>query len=378
MISYKKPKEHTTYFIIAGEPSGDLHGARLIAAMKKLSPEIRFVGHGGDKMQKEGLEILYHIDQLSVMGFSEIIKHLPFFIKALITTIENIATTNPVRIILIDYPGFNLLLAKKCSHLSIPISYFVLPQLWAWREKRIKIFQRHIDQSLCIFPFEQSWFEKRGVYTNYVGHPFTETPAPKLSKSEFYQKHGINEKKKILILIPGSRQQEVDKMLPVYYNSAIKIQESTDIEIMVAKAPGVSLPQTAGCYVEEKDIYGAMAHSTVAITTSGTAALECAVLDTPQVVCYKLSRLSGLIAKHMNRAAFISMPNIIAEKQLVNEFVQNEVNVNNITKTIIPLLTDTTERKRMLQGFEQIRRSLGLPGAYDRAAEAIISRGKNG
>ena len=167
-------------------------------------------------------------------------------------------------------------------------------------------------------------------------------------------------------------------MWSVYYNSAIKIQESTGIEIMVAKASGVKLPQTEGCYVEEKDIYGAMAYSTAAITTSGTASLECAVLDTPQVVCYKLSRISGLIAKHMNRAPFISMPNLIAEKKLVNEFVQNEVSVNNITKAIIPLLTDTTERKRMLQGFELIRRSLGIPGVYDRAAEAIISRGKNG
>ena len=370
MQSQNKPK---TYFIVAGEPSGDLHGAKLITAMKKRTPDIRFVGHGGDKMCKEGLEMLYHIDQLSIMGFSEVINHLPFFIKALRVTKKNIISIKPDRIILIDYPGFNLRLAKKCSHLSIPISYFILPQLWAWKENRIKFFQKHIEQSLCIFPFEQSWFEKRGVFANYVGHPFAETPTPKLSKTAFYQKHGIGEEKKILVLIPGSRQQEVDKMWPVYYRAAIKIQEANNIEIVVAKGDGVTLPNADGCHIEEKDTYGAMLYATAAITTSGTASLECAVLDTPQVVCYKMSKASGLIAKLMNRSPFISMPNLIAEKQVVSEFVQNEANPTNIIKAIIPLLSDTSERKNMLQDFEQIRRSLGMPGVYERAANAIIA-----
>ena len=372
MQSYNKSTRPKEYFIVAGEPSGDLHGAKLIAAIKKLTPEASFVGLGGDKMKKEGLEILYHTDQLSKMGFSEIIKHVPFFLKVLKITTQNIISRKPDKIILIDYPGFNLRLAKKCSSLSIPISYFILPQLWAWKESRIRFFQKYIDQSLCIFPFEQDWFEKRGVSTNYVGHPFTESPPPQLSKTAFYQKHGISKGKKLLTLIPGSRQQEVDKMWPVYYKSAIKIQEYNNIEIVVAKGGGVVLPKVPGFHIEEKDIYGAMAYATAAITTSGTASLECAVLDTPQVVCYKLSWVSGLIAKRMNRAPFISMPNLIAEKQVVSEYLQNEANPNNIIKTIVPLLSDTPERKAMLQGFEQIRRSLGLPGAYERAAKSII------
>ena len=372
MKSYSEQTKQKTYFIVAGEPSGDLHGAKLIAAIKKLNPEACFVGLGGDKMKKEGLETLYHTDQLSVMGFSEIVKHLPFLIKALGVTTKNIVSIKPDKIILIDYPGFNLRLAKKCSRLSIPISYFILPQLWAWKENRIRFFQKYIDQSLCIFPFEQSWFEKRGVSTNYVGHPFTEDLHPKLSKTAFYQKHGISKEKKILTLIPGSRQQEIDKMWPVYYKTAIKIQESNDIEIVVAKSGGVTLPNTQGCHIEENDTYGAMTHATAAITTSGTASLECAVLDTPQVVCYKLSCVSGTIARLMNHAPFISMPNLIAEKEVVNEYLQNEVNPNNIIKAIVPLLSDTLERKNMLQDFEQIRRSLGLPGVYERAAKAII------
>ena len=137
---------------------------------------------------------------------------------------------------------------------SIPVSYFILPQLWAWKENRIKVFHKSIDQSLCIFPFEQSWFEKRGVFANYVGHPFTEIPSPRISKPAFYQKHGISEKKKILTLIPGSRQQEIDKMWTIYYNAAIKIQESYDIEIVVAKSSGITLPKTDGFRIEKKDI----------------------------------------------------------------------------------------------------------------------------
>ncbi len=345
-----KQTKQKTYFVVAGEPSGDLHGAKLIAAIKKLTPDASFVGLGGDKMKKEGLEILYHINQLSVMGFSEIIKHLPFYLKVLKVTIENIISRKPDKIILIDYPGFNLRLAKKCSHLSIPISYFILPQLWAWKESRIKFFQKYIDQSLC------------------------EDLQPKLSKTDFYKKHGISKEKNFLTLIPGSRQQEVDKMWPVYYRSAIKIQERNDIEIVVARGGGVVLPGAPGCHIEENDTYAAMTYATAAITTSGTASLECAVLDTPQVVCYKLSWASGLIAKLMNRAPFISMPNLIAEKQVVREYLQNEVNPTNITKAIDPLLSDTPERKKMLQDFEQIRRSLGMPGAYDRAAKFIIVR----
>ena len=154
--------------------------------LQRLAPNISFIGHGGDKMIDQGLKVIQHIDKMSVMGFSEIIKHLPFLFSVMGETLNQLEEIKPNRIILIDYPGFNLRLAKNCSGLSIPITYFILPQLWAWKEKRIKTFQRYIDQSLSIFPFEQNWFEKRDVPTNYVGHPFTENIGPSLTKTEFY------------------------------------------------------------------------------------------------------------------------------------------------------------------------------------------------
>ena len=163
-----------TFFIVAGEASGDMHGGKLIDEIKKRHPNSRFIGHGGDRMVESGLEIMEHVDKLAVLGFSEVIKHLPFLINVMGESLGKLREVRPDRIILIDYPGFNLRLAKNCNGLRIPITYFILPQLWAWKQKRISFFHQYIDQALSIFPFEEDWFEKRGVPTNYVGHPFTE------------------------------------------------------------------------------------------------------------------------------------------------------------------------------------------------------------
>jgi len=367
-----------TFFIIAGEASGDLHGAKLMQELQRLAPNISFIGHGGDKMIDQGLKVIQHIDKMSVMGFSEIIKHLPFLFSVMGETLNQLEEIKPNRIILIDYPGFNLRLAKNCSGLSIPITYFILPQLWAWKEKRIKTFQRYIDQSLSIFPFEQNWFEKRDVPTNYVGHPFTENIGPSLTKTEFYTKHKIDENKNVVTLLPGSRQQEVDQLWPIFYKSAMEIKEKQDVDIVVGKFSGITLPEQKDFLIENDDIYAAISYAKAAITASGTASLECAVLDTPEVVCYKLSYISGLILKQLNKTPFISMVNLIANRKIVTEFVQSGVKVKNIVSEITPLLSNTKQRKDMLLGFDEVRRSLGLPGVYKRAAESIMKKTNSG
>ena len=367
-----------TFFIIAGEASGDLHGAKLMQELQRLAPNISFIGHGGDKMIDQGLKVIQHIDKMSVMGFSEIIKHLPFLFSVMGETLNQLEEIKPNRIILIDYPGFNLRLAKNCSGLSIPITYFILPQLWAWKEKRIKTFQRYIDQSLSIFPFEQNWFEKRDVPTNYVGHPFTENIGPSLTKTEFYTKHKIDENRNVVTLLPGSRQQEVDQLWPVFYKSAMEIKEKQDVDIVVGKFSGITLPEQKDVLIENDDIYAAISYAKAAITASGTASLECAVLDTPEVVCYKLSYISGLILKQLNKTPFISMVNLIANRKIVTEFVQSGVKVKNIVSEITPLLSNTKQRKDMLLGFDEVRRSLGLPGVYKRAAESIMKKTNSG
>lgn len=363
------------FFIVAGEQSGDLHGSKLIQAIKKQEPSAVFMGHGGDRMVSSGLEIMHHVNKLSIMGFTEVIKHLPYMINVMGESLEKIKETRPDRVILVDYPGFNLRLAKNCRPHLVPISYFILPQLWAWKENRIQYFHNYIDQSLSIFPFEQEWFESRNVPTNYVGHPFSEGLEPKLTKDEFYRKHKLENEDILLALIPGSRQQEIDKHLHLYYSAAQKIKaEVQRLKIIVTKASGVSLSILDDVLVEDEDIYGAMKYSKAAITTSGTASLECAMLDTPEVVCYKLSTLSYAITSLMNKSPFISMVNLIANREIVPEMVQRKASINNIVENILPLLSDTEKRKTMLSGMSQVRRSIGMPGVYERAAQAILSR----
>ena len=363
------------FFIVAGEQSGDLHGSKLIDSIKKQYPKSSFVGHGGDRMVSSGLEIMHHVNDLAIMGFTEVIKHLPFMINVMGESLEKIKDIHPDRIILIDYPGFNLRLAKNCRPHGIPVSYFVMPQLWAWKEKRKKYFHEYVDQSLSIFPFEQEWFEKRNIPTNYVGHPFSEGLKPKMSKKDFYLKHNLNEKDTLLAIVPGSRQQEVDRHLSLYLKCANQIEETIkNLRVIVTKADNVFIDVPSNVLVEDDDIYGAMQYSKAAITTSGTASLECAILDTPEVVCYKLSSMSYLISSLLNKAPFISMVNLIGNRLVVPEFLQYKANQSAIVDSILPLLKETAERKKMLDGMSQVRRSLGIPGVYDRAADAILSR----
>ena len=369
-----------TFFIVAGEASGDLHGANLIRAIKKVEPSSHFVGHGGDGMVAEGLDKMYHSDQLAIMGFSEVIKHLPFMLNVMGESLGRLRELRPDRIILIDYPGFNLRLAKNCQGLNIPITYFILPQLWAWKENRIKSFHKYIDQSLCIFPFEQDWFESRGVATNYVGHPFSEIEQPKAGKAQFLNKHNLKESDKILTLLPGSRQQEIDRHWPVFVETVAALRrDMPELKVIVGKAGGVTIPESKlEMLVEKEETRAAIAFGTVALTASGTATLECAVLDTPEVVCYKLSSLSGLIAKRLNKSPFIAMVNLIAGREIVPEFLQKNVTVNNLVGAIKPLLEHSHKRRAMLNGFEEVRRLLGLPGVYSRAADFILKRTNSG
>ena len=377
MINKSSP---ITFFIVAGEASGDVHGAALMTAIKKVQPECRFVGHGGDRMTQEGLERMYHTDELGIMGFSEVIKHLPFMFTAMKRTLDRLKELKPNRIILIDYPGFNLRLAKKVAALKAPITYFVLPQLWAWKEKRIKVFQKYIDQSLSIFPFEKNWFETRSVLTSFVGHPFSDIVGPETNKAQFLSKHGLSKSDDVLILLPGSRQQEIDRLWPIYCRTIDMLRlEIPELKIIVGKASGVIIPKVIkGLLYEEQDVRAAMAYGTVALTASGTATLECAVLDTPEVVCYKLSILSGQIAKRINRSPFISMANLIVGRKIVPEFLQEEATPENLSAALLSLLKNRNERRKIRDGYEEVRRLLGLPGAYDRAAKLVLKRTLHG
>ncbi|MBT3216782.1 MAG: lipid-A-disaccharide synthase [Candidatus Marinimicrobia bacterium] len=365
-----------TYFLVVGEASGDLHGSNLIREIKRQYPNAEFVGHGGDRMAKEGMKILEHVDNLAIMGFTEVVKHLPYFTKVMSETVDKIKEINPNRIILIDYPGFNLRLAKNVQGLKTPITYFIMPQMWAWKESRVKILKKYIDQSLCIFPFEQDWFEDRGVPAFFVGHPFVDDSMSNINSAKFYSKHSLTKQDPILTLLPGSRQQEIENHLPIFLETYQMLKkELPSLQCILGKAPGVTIYNLPpGVRVESEHPPSAIQFGTAAVAASGTVTLECAVLDTPVVVSYKLSTLSYQFIKRLSKVPFVSIVNLIANRQIVPEFLQSKMTAKNLTKAILPLLSKTQERKTMIINYEEVRRTLGLPGVYQRAADAILSK----
>ena len=370
--------EPLKFFLVAGEPSGDLHGGKLIRAMQNIHPNSTFMGHGGNAMKDAGMQILEHTDDLAIMGFVEVIKHLPRMMKIMGKTIDTITRTKPDRVILIDYPGFNLRLGKNIQHLGIPITYFILPQVWAWKEKRVETMKAVLDQALSIFPFEQDWFETRGLPTNYVGHPFAEQEHVDETSKDFYQRHDLTIEHPVLVLLPGSRQQEVDRHWPIFLKTVERLkQDNPNLQVMVGKAANVSFTPIPNTFKIEDNARKAMVAGTAALVSSGTATLECAVEDTPMVVCYKLSGVSWWIANTMASVKYASMVNLIADEIIVPEFLQQDMTASNLVAAVLPLLDHKNNlRKKMLTGFEKVRRTLGMPGVYDRAAESILSKTK--
>ena len=369
----KKPLK---IFIVAGEESGDLHGSKLVHAINKHTTSIQFTGHGGDRMANENVHIIEHINDLAIIGFVEVIKHLPYMFKVMGSTVNWLRENSPDRLILIDYPGFNLRLAREAVQLGIPVTYFILPQVWAWKEGRVSILRDSVDQCLSIIPFEQEWFENKNVKTNFVGHPFIELEPPKQTINQFLSRHNLNYESPILTLLPGSRQQEINQHWPIYIKTVKMIKSIiSNIQVIVGKAPGVNLP-TSPDYIkiEENDPRLTMYYGDAALVASGTATLEAAVLDIPMVVSYRFSLPTWIFAKKMATVSYASMVNLIANEVIVPEFIQSDMTSENLTKAVIPLLNKTPERKKMLIGYEKVRRTLGMPGVYDRAAKAIINR----
>jgi len=363
-------------FIISGEESGDIHGAKLVQEIKKLNPLINFIGHGGDKMNAAGVDIIEHVSNLSFVGFTEVLRHLPYIRKVMNNTIRQIKITKPSRIILIDYPGFNLNLAKKIQGLKIPITYFILPQVWAWKENRAYKIKKFTDQALSIVPFEKDWFNKRGIAIDFVGHPFVDIEKPKVRKKDFFLKHSLLSDRPLLTLLPGSRQQEIDRHWPILLKVVNKLHSIfPDLQFILGKAPNViisGIPKYVT--IEENNVRLAMTYGDAGFIASGTATLEAAVLGLPAVVCYKTSDITYWIGKRLAKIKYLSLINLIAKRQIVPELLQEKMTPEALIKAIIPLLSDTPERKKMIDGYKLLAKGLGNPGVYSRSAKLIAEK----
>ena len=365
-----------TYLIIAGEQSADNHGTSLMKAMQTHTPEIEFRGIGGKKMIDAGLNSIEDIDKLAVMGFVEVIRHLVFFRKLTERVLYEIEKEKPNQIILIDYPGFNLRLAKKIKNkFDIPITYYVSPQLWAWKEKRINIIKKHIDQMLVIFPFEEQWYKDRGVEATFVGHPIFDKWTPS-TKEELCGLLNLNHEKKILVLYPGSRLQEVKKHLPILVQAAKKMKdEIPSLQVILGAAPQIDWTQwnlPDWIQVELKYPQKALECGDLAFVASGTSTVEATVFGTPMIVTYKMATLSWWLSKILVNVPFAGMVNILAEKEIMPELLQENATVEKLSSIALSILKNPDTLQKMKKDLNLIQNKLNGEGASKRAAIKIL------
>lgn len=356
-------------FIIAGEDSGDLHGAKLIASIKKINPTARFFGIGGNRMQKEGLRLSEHIKNLNVIGIFEVIKHYARIKKIFNNTLAEIKKIQPDKVILIDYPGFNLRLAKKLKPLDIDVTYFILPQVWAWKESRVKILKDCCNKLISIIPFEKTWFMKKGVRIHYSGHPLAELSNHNFDRQRFCKKNGIPEQNKIIVLMPGSRSIEIKRHWHIFEDTLIDLnKKNNNFSFLLLEGENVSINTDEDLIKINENQYEAIGVADAAIVCSGTATLETAMLRCPMIVCYKLSSLTWFFAQIMSKVKYLSLTNLIAEEKVVEEFLQTDMTSQNLSSGIISLLK-TENRSIIVKKYNMLINKLrNEKNPYDSAA----------
>ena len=346
-------------------------------SIQKLNPDAKFTGIGGKKMISAGLKSLEKIDNLSIMGFVEVIKHLAFFRKLTNRVLDEISFVQPIQIILIDYPGFNLRLAKKInSRFNISITYYISPQLWAWKEKRIEIIRKCVDQMLVIFPFEENWYKERGIQTKFVGHPIFDEWSP-TSKHDLCILLRLNPDKPILTLFPGSRKQEINRHLPLFLKVVENLRaKNLQIQFILGLADELNLADFSipdWIQIEKDDPQKALECADVALTASGSATLEAAIYGTPMIIIYKMAALSWWISKLLVKTEYAGMVNILAGKEIMPEYLQNQATVESITNKAFNMISDSDVQEKMKSKLLNVKKTLQGSGASQMAAKYILS-----
>ena len=364
--------------IIAGEASGDLHGSGVVRELKRLSPTVDVFGVGGDKMKREGMDLIYHINELGFMGFIEVLQHLPF-IKTMEHTLEQIVKfKKPDVLVLIDYPGFNLRFARIARRYNVKIVYYISPQVWAWHRSRVKKIHSLVDKMLVIFPFEVDFYHTEGIDAEFVGHPLLEVLESRLNRKNFCKRFSLEELRPIIALFPGSRKQEIDYIFPEMLSAARMLSVQNNAEIVVGIAPTLeeeyfgTLYNVQGIHFIKGFTYEVMANADFAFVTSGTATLETACFGTPMFVVYKTSWFTYLIGRALVRIHSIGLVNIAAGKIIVPEFVQQRATAKKMAKSAIKLLNDKKRLADMKAELSKVKALLGTAGASHRVAERIL------
>lgn len=368
------------YYIIAGEASGDLHGSNLIKELVKLDEAADIKCWGGEKMEAAGAKLIKHYSELAFMGFVEVIKNLGIIFRNLAFCKKDIAAYKPDILVLIDYPGFNLRIAEWAKRNGYKVIYYISPQVWAWKESRVKSIKKNVDRMLVILPFEKEFYKKWHYEVDYVGHPLVqvidEFIAGELTKNETEPIPAFQNKNPLIALLPGSRQQEILKKLPVMLAAT---KHFPQYHFVVAKAPGIQDDfydtllepyQNVSAVIDKT--YPLLLIATAALVTSGTATLETALFNVPEVVCYKGNNISFQIAKRLVKIKYICLVNLIMKKEVVKELIQNDLTVENISTELTKILTDKDNQAKLKEDYAALRRMLSLGGNASMNAAKII------
>lgn len=355
--------------MIAGEASGDMHGANLINAIKKLESGAQFEGFGGERLEAAGMKLLRPMEKLNFMGFVEVVKNYPTIRENFKICKKALEDNRPDALILIDYPGFNLRMAKWAKKRGISVLFYISPQVWAWKESRVKQMKKNIDRLMVILPFEKEFFTNHGMDVDFVGHPL-------IDEIEKRQEQDTTKKENIIALLPGSRKQEILHNL----HQMVRVQdEFPDYQFVVGRAPGFDVSFYRETFALDRAIvssegtYSLLARSKAALVGSGTATLETALMQVPQVVCYKGNPISVALARKLIKVPYISLVNLILDRPAVNELIQNELNPTSIVSELKKVLEEGETRNQMLQDYDELWEKLGSGGASERAAKLIVS-----
>ena len=364
------------YYIIAGEASGDLHASNLVAEIKKKDKKAEFRGCGGDLMKAQGVELLKHYRTMAYMGFVEVAVNLRKVLGNIAQCKKDIVEYHPDVVILVDYPGFNLRIADFAHENGFKVVYYISPQIWAWKRRRVHKIKKSVDKMLVILPFEEEFYRRYGVDVAFVGNPLLDELAKvgTGNRSIFLRRNSLGERREIIALLPGSRRQEVKRTLPVMIKVA---SHFPDYQFVIAgissldKSLYKDIIGQSDVFFVENQTYELLQNSSAALVTSGTATLETALFSIPEVVCYKATGFSYRLAKWMIKVKFISLVNLIMDREVVKELIQGDMNEDNLVKELDQLLHNGKRQRKLLEDYEELKDKLGNVGASEKAAGII-------
>ena len=368
--------------VVVGEASGDAHAARVVTALKQRAPALNISGIGGDKLCAAGMDVTIDFSELAVMGLVEVLKKYRHLKSVFNQMVELLKNQRPDLLILVDYPGFNLKLAKQAKKLGIPVVYYISPKVWAWRKGRVKTIQRVVDKMLVLFPFEVPIYEQAGVPVNCVGHPLVDAVKRTLTTQQAKEKLGLQQDNKVIGLFPGSRRSEVDILLPLMIQAAERIhQQYPESQVVVPLAPGLSRdtlgPVLAASPLPiqliDSDFYELTSACDAIVAASGTVTLEIALLGVPHFICYRVSPVTYKIMRRLVRIPYVGLCNIVTGKALITEVLQDDVTVERLEEELRDRLTRPDQQAVAEDIRQQVLSALGPSGGADNAAHQIIA-----